>query len=93
MSVIRYQHGTLNRFFLSHANLERTKVNTYALVYEWNGTENSKPLLLAAHMDVVPVNPATRDDWINPPYSGYYDRQWIWGRGSCDDKPGVIGSL
>ncbi|KAG6374707.1 hypothetical protein JVT61DRAFT_4077 [Boletus reticuloceps] len=82
-----------SRFPKVHANLKRTKVNTYALVYEWKGTENVKPLLLAAHMDVVPVNPATYDDWINPPYSGYYDGEWIWGRGSCDDKPGVIGSL
>jgi Gly-Xaa carboxypeptidase len=63
-------------------------------VYEWKGTDDSvKPLLLAAHLDVVPVNPATYDDWINPPYSGYFDGEWIWGRGSCDDKPGVIGSL
>ncbi|KAH0836413.1 hypothetical protein J3R83DRAFT_8014 [Lanmaoa asiatica] len=82
-----------SRFPKVHANLKRTKVNTYALVFEWKGTENAKPLLLAAHMDVVPVNPVTYDDWINPPYSGYYDGQWIWGRGSCDDKPGVIGSL
>ncbi|KAF8549259.1 carboxypeptidase S [Imleria badia] len=82
-----------SRFPMVHANLKRTKVNTYALVYEWKGTENVKPLLLAAHMDVVPVNPATCDDWIHPPYSGYYDGEWIWGRGSCDDKPGVTGSL
>ncbi|KIJ65156.1 hypothetical protein HYDPIDRAFT_39784 [Hydnomerulius pinastri MD-312] len=82
------------RFPKAHATLKRTKVNTYALVYEWKGTDDSvKPLLLAAHMDVVPVNPATYGDWINPPYSGYFDGEWIWGRGSCDDKPGVIGSL
>ncbi|KAG9309489.1 hypothetical protein JVU11DRAFT_10460 [Chiua virens] len=82
-----------SRFPKVHANLKRTKVNTFALVYEWKGTDHVKPLLLAAHMDVVPVNPDTYDDWIQPPYSGYYDGEWIWGRGSCDDKPGVIGSL
>ncbi|KAF9219764.1 carboxypeptidase S [Gyrodon lividus] len=83
-----------SRFPKVHATLQRTKINTYALVYEWKGTDDSvKPLLLAAHLDVVPVNPATYDDWINPPYSGYFDGEWIWGRGSCDDKPGVIGSL
>ncbi|KIJ20621.1 Merops: M20.UNA [Paxillus involutus ATCC 200175] len=83
-----------SRFPKVHATLRRIKVNTYALVYEWKGTDDSvKPLLLAAHLDVVPVNPATYDDWINPPYSGYFDGEWIWGRGSCDDKPGVIGSL
>ncbi|KAH7913034.1 hypothetical protein BJ138DRAFT_1146880 [Hygrophoropsis aurantiaca] len=82
------------RFPRAHASLRRTKVNTFALVYHWQGSDDTlKPLLLAAHSDVVPVNPATFDDWINPPYSGYFDGEWIWGRGSCDDKPGVIGSL
>lgn len=76
-----------------HAYLKRTKVNTYALVYEWKGAENAKPLLLAAHQDVVPVAPDTYDDWIQPPYSGYYDGEWIWGRGSCDDKAALIGIL
>ncbi|KAG2125028.1 hypothetical protein DEU56DRAFT_825962 [Suillus clintonianus] len=82
------------RFPKVHATLQQTKVATYALVYHWQGTDTSlKPLLLAAHMDVVPTNAATESDWINPPFSGYYDGEWIWGRGSCDDKPGVIGSM
>ncbi|KAH7885806.1 hypothetical protein F5I97DRAFT_1808549 [Phlebopus sp. FC_14] len=83
-----------SRFPRVHATLRRTKIETFALVYEWEGSDDTlKPLLLAAHMDVVPVNPATYDDWVNPPYSGYFDGEWIWGRGSCDDKPGVIGSM
>ncbi|EGN95017.1 hypothetical protein SERLA73DRAFT_61542 [Serpula lacrymans var. lacrymans S7.3] len=82
------------RFPRVHENLLRTKVNTYALVYYWKGSDETlKPVLIAAHADVVPVEPATADEWINPPYSGYYDGEWIWGRGSCDDKSGLIGSL
>ncbi|KAG1786028.1 carboxypeptidase S [Suillus plorans] len=82
------------RFPKVHATLQRTKVATYALVYHWQGTDTSlKPLLLAAHMDVVPTLAATEANWINPPFSGYYDGEWIWGRGSCDDKPGVIGIM
>ncbi|KAH9933262.1 carboxypeptidase S [Amylocystis lapponica] len=82
------------RFPLVHANLEKTEVNIYALVYHWQGTDSSlKPMLLTAHQDVVPVEPLTLDKWVNPPFSGYYDGEWIWGRGSCDDKPGLIGSL
>ncbi|KIK94999.1 hypothetical protein PAXRUDRAFT_33217 [Paxillus rubicundulus Ve08.2h10] len=54
--------------------VQRTKVNTYTLVYEWKGTNDSiKPLFLAARLDAVPVNPATCDEWMNPPYSGYLD--------------------
>ncbi|OBZ66878.1 Carboxypeptidase S [Grifola frondosa] len=82
------------RFPLVHANLRKTEVNTYALVYHWQGSDDSlKPVLLTAHQDVVPVEPLTVDQWINPPFSGHYDGEYIWGRGSCDDKPGLIGSL
>ncbi|KAG2153818.1 hypothetical protein DEU56DRAFT_907297 [Suillus clintonianus] len=49
-----------------HATLQKTKVATYALVYHWQGTDTSlKPLLLAAHMDVVPINAATESDWTS----------------------------
>ena len=64
-------------------------------------------------IDVVPVDPTTVDQWIHPPYSGYFDGEFllypwchgystsslslsgkrIWGRGSSDDKSGLIGIL
>lgn len=43
--------------------------------------------------DVVPVLPATRDLWTHDPYGGEYDGTYIWGRGSSDDKSGLIGIL
>ncbi|EJD47930.1 carboxypeptidase S [Auricularia subglabra TFB-10046 SS5] len=77
-----------------HATLALTKVNTYALVYRWLGSDASlKPLLITGHQDVVPVEPETVDQWIHPPFSGHYDGEWIWGRGSVDDKSTVIASL
>ncbi|TCD69101.1 hypothetical protein EIP91_008743 [Steccherinum ochraceum] len=82
------------RFPLVHTTLQKTTVNTYALVYHWQGSDLSlKPILLTAHQDVVPIDPSTRHQWLQPPYSGLYDGKWIWGRGSCDDKPGLVGSL
>ncbi|EMD39065.1 hypothetical protein CERSUDRAFT_112759 [Gelatoporia subvermispora B] len=84
----------LSAFPLIHSTLELTKVNTYGLVYVWKGSDASlKPLLLAAHQDVVPVNPDTVDDWTHPPFSGYFDGEYIWGRGSSDDKSGLIGAM
>ncbi|KAL0953577.1 hypothetical protein HGRIS_004793 [Hohenbuehelia grisea] len=84
----------LTAFPLVHSTLTLTKVNTYGLWYTWTGKDTSKkPLLLAAHQDVVPVHPDTVDEWIHPPYSGFYDGQRIWGRGSSDDKSGLIGIL
>ena len=71
-----------------------TKVNTYGLLYEWKGSdENLKPLLLMGHQDVVPVNPDTVEEWTHPPFSGHFDGRLLWGRGSSDDKCGVIGIL
>ncbi|KAH9849891.1 carboxypeptidase S [Lenzites betulinus] len=82
------------RFPLLHKNLKKTYVNKYALVYHWQGSDDSlKPALLTAHQDVVPVEPLTVDEWQHPPFSGFYDGDFIWGRGSCDDKSGLIGSL
>ncbi|KAF7370752.1 Gly-X carboxypeptidase [Mycena sanguinolenta] len=81
-------------FPLVHETLELTKVNTYGLLYEWKGSDDSlKPILLAAHQDVVPVEPETYDEWTHPPFSGHYDGEYIWGRGSSDDKSGLIGIM
>jgi Gly-Xaa carboxypeptidase len=64
------------------------------LVYIWKGSDDSlKPLLLMAHQDVVPVDPTTVDQWAYPPYSGHYDGEQIWGRGSSDDKSGLVGIM
>ncbi|KAL4073057.1 hypothetical protein V8B97DRAFT_1869576 [Scleroderma yunnanense] len=84
----------LDAFPLVHAALELTKVNTYGLIFVWKGLDSAlKPLLLTAHQDVVPVEPSTVDQWIHPPFSGYYDGNFIWGRGSRDDKGGLIGII
>ena len=41
----------------------------------------------------MPVNPETIDKWIHPPYSGHFDGERIWGRGTADDKNGLIAIL
>ncbi|KAL7280786.1 hypothetical protein ACG7TL_005730 [Trametes sanguinea] len=86
-----YLEGTYPRVF---ETLNVTKVNTYGIVLHWQGSDPSAlPVLMAAHQDVVPIEPATADDWVHPPYSGFYDGEWIWGRGSGDDKSDLIAGL
>ncbi|KAJ7636725.1 carboxypeptidase S [Roridomyces roridus] len=81
-------------FPLVHAAMDLQKVNTYGLVYTWQGSDASlKPLLLMGHYDVVPVAPLSVDEWTHPAYSGHFDGEFIWGRGCADDKSGVIGIL
>ncbi|KAG0709350.1 hypothetical protein DFH29DRAFT_1027587 [Suillus ampliporus] len=88
-------HDYLEESFpLLHSNLDLTKVNTYGLLYVWKGSDSTlKPLLLAAHQDVVPVLETTIGEWQHPPFSGYFDGEKLWGRGSCDDKSGLIGIM
>ncbi|KAH9936403.1 uncharacterized protein B0H18DRAFT_973711, partial [Fomitopsis serialis] len=78
-----------------HAKLTKATANTYALVYHWQGSDDSlKPMLLTAHQDVVPVEPSTADQCFSLPSLAIMTAsEWIWGRGSCDDKPGLISTL
>ncbi|KAF8206984.1 hypothetical protein K438DRAFT_1962627 [Mycena galopus ATCC 62051] len=51
---------------------------------------NSPAPAIKHNADVVPVDPSTVGDWTHPPY---FDGQRIWGRGSADDKNGLVGIL
>jgi carboxypeptidase PM20D1 len=77
-----------------HAALERELVNGQSLLYTWPGTEaGARPVLLMAHQDVVPVDPATASNWQHPPFAGGIADGHVWGRGAIDHKSGVLGIL
>ncbi|MEQ6378218.1 M20 family peptidase [Bacillaceae bacterium S4-13-56] len=77
-----------------HAELELEKINEYALVYKWKGADSAKPPIgLTSHYDVVPVLEGTDANWEEPPFSGNVGDSHIWGRGTLDDKIGVIGIM
>ncbi|OCF57639.1 Gly-Xaa carboxypeptidase [Kwoniella mangroviensis CBS 10435] len=80
-------HEYLEKSFpLVHKHLKRTPVYTHAVLFEWGGTDPSlKPLLLTGH--------SGKNLWKHDPFSGYYDGEYIWGRGSSDEKSGLIGAL
>ncbi|RYP23442.1 hypothetical protein DL765_001147 [Monosporascus sp. GIB2] len=81
-------------FPLVHSTLLLEKVNTHGLLYTWEGSDKSlKPTVLMAHQDVVPVAEATVDQWTHPPFEGFYDGEYIWGRGASDDKTYLIAIL
>ncbi len=88
-------HRTLRELYPRvHASLHREAVSTYSALYTWPGTEPElSPVLLAAHLDVVPVEPGTENEWTHPPFSGAIDGGFVWGREAIDDKLGVVGSL
>ncbi|HYU36067.1 MAG TPA: M20 family peptidase [Thermoanaerobaculia bacterium] len=88
-------HDYLARSFpLVHAQLTREVVAGYSLLYTWKGRNPSlAPVLLLSHQDVVPVEPGTERAWTRPPFSGAIADGFIWGRGTMDDKAGVLGIL
>jgi len=88
-------HAFLTESFPAlHKRLARETVNQHSLLYTWQGTRTElKPILLLAHMDVVPVDPASEKSWTYPPFSGQVADGYIWGRGAMDDKASVLGIL
>ncbi|SCW02535.1 LAFE_0F08570g1_1 [Lachancea fermentati] len=79
---------------LVHENLKLEKVNDVALLYTWEGSDQElKPAMFMAHQDVVLVNEDTIDQWTYPPYSGYFDGEKVWGRGSSDCKTLLTAEL
>ena len=69
-------------------------VNDYSLLLRWPGSDDSlQPILFIAHTDVVPVEPATVGDWTYPPFDGVVADGRIYGRGTLDDKVGVLSLL
>lgn len=85
-------HAFLERSYpVAHATLEREIVNQHSRLYTWRGTDRTKqPILLAAHLDVVPPV----GEWQHDPFSGTIDEDgMIWGRGALDDKLSVLGLL
>jgi len=72
--------------------LTREVFNNFGLLYTWKGKNPSmKPMILMAHMDVVP--PGDTSAWLKKPFSGENDGKYIWGRGTLDDKAAMISIL
>ena len=79
---------------LVHQRAQRTIVNGYSLVFHLPGSDPSlEPVLFMGHMDVVPIEEITREEWTHPPFAGVVDDGIIWGRGSVDDKLTVIALM
>lgn len=62
---------------------------TVALIARWRADKaTAKPILLMAHMDVVE---AKREDWKQDPFQFVEKDGYFYGRGTYDNKAGMIG--
>lgn len=77
-----------------HKTVTLEVVNGLSLMYKWQGTSSEKkPIGLLAHQDVVGIEEGTMGDWTHPPFEGYSDEEYIWGRGASDTKCSLIAIL
>ncbi|NPV56956.1 MAG: M20/M25/M40 family metallo-hydrolase [Anaerolineae bacterium] len=77
-----------------HKTLKRQVISEYSLLYTWQGSDPGlKPVLFAAHQDVVPVDPASESAWTQPPFGGVIADGYVWGRGAMDMKHQLVALL
>ncbi|GFG16739.1 phenylalanine/tyrosine ammonia-lyase [Aspergillus udagawae] len=86
-------YGLLQSLFpLTYLKAIVNHVNRLGLLFILKGSEPQlKPLLFAAHQDVVPIDQFS--DWTFPPFAGHFDGEWLWGRGASDCKNLLIAIL
>ena len=66
---------------------EGDKTASLVVRYRARGGKGDKPILLMAHMDVVV---ARREDWERDPFTLVEENGYFFGRGTSDDKQGVV---
>ncbi|CEP59994.1 uncharacterized protein LALA0_S01e00606g [Lachancea lanzarotensis] len=84
-----------------HEKLTLEKINSHGLLYSWNPAAQdfdvetgSKPIVLMAHQDTVPVSPKSLSDWKFDPFEGHIDEDgMMYGRGVHDDKNSLISII
>jgi len=77
-----------------HSKLQREVVGDYSILYTWPGTDAAlAPVMLLAHMDVVPVQPESENLWVHPPFAGAISDGYVWGRGTLDMKTTLVGVM
>jgi len=70
------------------ATLERVELPEHALLYRWAGESDERPVVLMAHIDVVPIDESA--PWQHPPFGAEIHDGAIWGRGTLDDKGQLV---
>jgi carboxypeptidase PM20D1 len=70
--------------------LDDTVINRHSLLLHWKTNSTEKPVILYAHMDVVPVD---ESKWNINPFIGKITADSIYGRGTIDDKGSMIAIM
>jgi carboxypeptidase PM20D1 len=81
---------TLAQLFpLLREQLALTRIGDHSLLLHWRGRSTQDPVVLMAHIDVVPVDESA--PWQHPPFAAEVHEGQVWGRGTLDDKGSLVG--
>ncbi|HVU68589.1 MAG TPA: ArgE/DapE family deacylase [Ktedonobacteraceae bacterium] len=71
--------------------VERAGLEALGLVGRWQGSAAGRRLIFNGHIDVVPAG--DHANWSHDPWGGEQDEEYIYGRGACDMKGGLLAAL
>lgn len=105
-AFLRFHQHLRSAFPTVHQVAQKTVINQYSLIYHIAGSDPTlKPVLFLSHMDVVPIDDNTRNQWLHAPFSGDISgdisddisdgsgSKTVWGRGTIDDKGGLMALM
>ena len=93
-AFVQFNQYLDSSFDLINTQLETHTINTYSRIYKWQGKNTLlKPILFMAHIDVVPIEVNSREEWAVEPFSGKTLDGYLYGRGAIDDKMSLVGVL
>jgi carboxypeptidase PM20D1 len=69
--------------------LDTVAIGEHGLLIRWPGRSGDRPVVLMAHLDVVPV---AGQDWDRDPFGAELADGAVWGRGTLDDK-GCVAAI
>lgn len=73
-----------------HEACEVERIAGDALLVRWPGRTRERPVVLMAHLDVVPVG--DEDRWTHPPFDAVFADGFVWGRGALDCKGSLVAT-
>ncbi|GAB5472148.1 MAG: M20 family peptidase [Maribacter sp.] len=90
----KFNHFLAETYPLVDSLLDKKIFNSFSHLYKWQGSDSDlKPIILMGHLDVVPVIEKNLSEWKVDPWAGTIRNDTIWGRGTIDDKVGVVGIM
>ena len=84
-----FRSALAEAFPLVHEHLTLHRIREQSLLLHWKGSSDADPMVLMAHIDVVPVDESA--PWQHPPFAAEIHDGAVWGRGTLDDKGSLVG--